>query len=126
MGVTQFYADIRRESNVAGGIPIAVRHIESMIRMSEAHAKIHLRDEANTSDIDIAIEMLLDSFIQTQKTSVSRQLLKKFEKYKQRTNDTSHLLLHILQKIVQNREQYLRVVQGIEQHEKIFVKVPLQ
>ena len=38
-----FYADIRRESSVAGGIPIAVRHIESVIRMSEAFAKIHLR-----------------------------------------------------------------------------------
>ena len=63
--VTQFYADIRRESNVAGGIPIAVRHIESLIRMSEAHAKLHLRDEVNTSDIDIAIDLLLDSFIQS-------------------------------------------------------------
>lgn len=39
--VTQFYADIRRESNIAGGIPIAVRHIESVIRMSEAYAKIN-------------------------------------------------------------------------------------
>lgn len=99
--VTQFYADIRRESNVVGGIPIAVRHIESMIRMSEAHAKLHLRDEVNTNDIDVAIDLLLDSFLQSQKTSVSRQLVKKFEKYKQRRTDTSHLLLHILHKLVQ-------------------------
>lgn len=61
--VTQFYADLRRESNVAGGIPIAVRHIESLIRMSEAHAKLHLREEVNTNDVDVAIELLLDSFI---------------------------------------------------------------
>jgi DNA replication licensing factor MCM2 len=70
--VIQFYADIRRESNVVGGIPIAVRHIESLIRMSEAHAKIHLRDEVTTSDVNVAIEMLLDSFIQSQKSSVAR------------------------------------------------------
>ena len=62
--VTKFYADIRRESNVVGGIPIAVRHIESLIRMSEAHAKLHLRDEVTANDIDVAIESLLDSFIQ--------------------------------------------------------------
>jgi len=50
--VTQFYADIRRESNVVGGAPIAVRHIESVIRMSEAWAKMHLRDHVRTDDID--------------------------------------------------------------------------
>lgn len=99
----QFYADIRRESNVVGGIPIAVRHIESLIRMSEARAKIHLRDEVIASDVDNAIEMLLDSFIQSQKSSVARQLSKKFEKYRMRQNDTSQLLLHVLQKIMQNR-----------------------
>ena len=44
--VTQFYADIRRESNVVGGISIAVRHIESVLRMAESHAKMHLRDYA--------------------------------------------------------------------------------
>ena len=101
--VTNFYAEIRRESNIVGGIPIAVRHIESLIRMSEAHAKMHLRDEVSSMDIDVAIELLLDSFIQSQKHSVGRQMIKKFEKYKQRSIDTSYLLLHILQKCVQNK-----------------------
>jgi len=64
--------------------------------MSEAHAKIHLRDEVTTADVNVAIEMLLDSFIQSQKTSVARQLSKKFEKYRHRQNDTSQLLLHVL------------------------------
>jgi DNA replication licensing factor MCM2 len=70
--ITQFYADIRRESSVVGGIPIAVRHIESVIRMSEAHAKLHLRSNVRSDDIDFAIEMLLESFLQSQKVSVSR------------------------------------------------------
>jgi len=42
--------------------------------MSEARAKIHLRDEVIAADVDNAIEMLLDSFIQSQKSSVARQL----------------------------------------------------
>ena len=37
------YAELRRESIHAGGIPVAVRHIESIIHMSEAHARMHLR-----------------------------------------------------------------------------------
>ena len=37
------YAEILRESVSAGGIPVAIRHIESIIRMAEAHARMHLR-----------------------------------------------------------------------------------
>lgn len=61
--VTQFYADIRRESSLVGGIAIAVRHIESVLRMAEANAKIHLRDYVRSDDIDTAINMLLESFL---------------------------------------------------------------
>lgn len=93
--VTQFYADIRRESTVVGGIPIAVRHIESVIRMSEAHAKICLRDYVRSEDIDFAIEMMLNSFLQSQKTSVQRVLQKKFAKYLSRgKSDTNFSVLH--------------------------------
>lgn len=63
--ITSFYTDIRREASVCGGIPIAVRHIESVIRMSEAHAKLHLRDYVRTDDVDFAINMLLESFLQS-------------------------------------------------------------
>ena len=41
------------------------RHIESVIRMSEAHAKIHLRDYVRTDDIDFAIKMMVESFLQS-------------------------------------------------------------
>jgi DNA replication licensing factor MCM2 len=63
---------VRRESNIVGGIPIAVRHIESVLRMSEAHAKMFLRDYVRSDDIDQAIQMLLESFLQSQKQSVAR------------------------------------------------------
>jgi DNA replication licensing factor MCM2 len=61
--VTQFYADVRKASLKVGGIPIAVRHIESVLRMSEAHAKLHLREYVRTDDIDVAIGMMLESFL---------------------------------------------------------------
>ena len=61
--VANFYADIRKESSVAGGIPIAVRHLESVLRMSESCAKMQLRDYVNSEDIDFAIDMLLESFL---------------------------------------------------------------
>lgn len=58
------------------GVPIAVRHIESMIRMSEAHARMHLRQHVTQEDVDMAIRVLLDSFISTQKFGVQKALQK--------------------------------------------------
>ena len=49
------YAELRRESAISHGMPIAVRHLESMIRMAEAHAAMHLREYVNDDDIDTAI-----------------------------------------------------------------------
>lgn len=68
--------------------------------MAEAHAKIHLRDYVRSDDIDFAIEMLLESFLQSQKLSVARQLTKKFEAYKTKKTDSNSLLLHTLKKMV--------------------------
>ena len=79
---------------------IGVRHIESVLRMSEAHAKMHLRDYVRSDDIDNAIEMMLESFLQSQKLSVGRQLRKKFEKYFTKKSDPSQLLIHTLTKMV--------------------------
>lgn len=104
--VTSFYAKIRKESSAVGGIPIAVRHIESVLRMSEAHAKMHLRDYVRSDDMDFAINMLLDSFLQSQKASVARALSKKFEPFKKKQADVNSLLLHILQKIAKERAVY--------------------
>lgn len=75
--LTQVYAELRRESSHGQGVPIAVRHIESMIRMSEAHARMHLRQHFTPVDVDMAIRVLLDSFISTQKFGVQKALQKR-------------------------------------------------
>lgn len=57
-------------------MPIAVRHIESMIRMAEAHARMHLRSFVTEDDVDMAIRVMLESFISTQKFGVQKALQK--------------------------------------------------
>lgn len=57
--ITKFYTDLRKESTTSGGINIAVRHIESIIRMAEANARIHLREYVKSEDIDLAISVML-------------------------------------------------------------------
>ena len=55
----QVYADLRRESAVSQGMPVAVRHLESIIRMSEAHAAMHMRDYVAEPDVNAAIRCRL-------------------------------------------------------------------
>merc|ERR1711928_132941 len=74
--IARMYSDLRRESMVTGSIPITVRHIESMIRLAEAHAKMHLRDYVVEDDVNMAIRVMLESFIDTQKYSVMRTMRK--------------------------------------------------
>ena len=53
-----------------------MRHIESVMRMAQAQARMHLRDNVTDDDVDIAIRVMLESFIDTQKYSVMRQMKK--------------------------------------------------
>lgn len=121
--VTNFYKDIRRESHAVGGHQIAVRHIESVLRMSEAYARMHLRDHVRSDDIDFAIDMLLESFLQSQKMTVARQLSKKLGKYKYQKNDINQLLFHMLNKEAQDKAVFEKAERGIEVTEKINVEI---
>lgn len=47
-----------------------------MIRMAEAHARMHLRDYVMEDDVNMAIRVMLESFIDTQKFSVMRSMRK--------------------------------------------------
>ena len=47
-----------------------------MIRMAEAHAKMHLREYVTEDDVNMAIRVMLESFIDTQKFSVMRNMRK--------------------------------------------------
>ncbi|XP_024528680.1 DNA replication licensing factor MCM2 isoform X2 [Selaginella moellendorffii] len=100
--VALVYADLRRESMFGQGVPIAVRHIESMIRIAEAHARMHLRQYVLEDDVDMAIRVLLDSFIATQKYGVQKALQKSFKKYMTYKRDFNELLLHLLRGLVKD------------------------
>lgn len=79
--VAKVYADLRRESISTGSFPITVRHLESIIRIAEAFARMRLLDFVSQSDLNRAIKVSIDSFVGAQKITVRRQLQKSFAKY---------------------------------------------
>lgn len=72
--IARLFADLRRESMATGSFPITVRHLESMIRMAEASAKMSLREYVRADDIDMAISVAVQSFVSAQKMSIKKTL----------------------------------------------------
>merc|ERR1712042_240573 len=113
--VAKMYADLRRESMTTGSIPITVRHIESMIRIAESHAKMHLREFVREDDVNMAIRVMLESFIDTQKFSVMKTMKKNFSRYLSYKRDNNELLLFILRGLANETATYMRNRYGTEQ-----------
>lgn len=133
--IAKMYSQLRQESLATGSLPITVRHIESVIRMAEAHARIHLRDSVQDVDVNMAIRMMLESFIEAQKFSVMKKMrtvsegdgerewengvtenplfsLQTFQKYLAFQKDHSELLFFILRQLTLDQLAYIRCKEG--------------
>ncbi|OAG29675.1 DNA replication licensing factor MCM2 [Nematocida displodere] len=102
--ITSLYSSLRKESTFAGGMPITVRHVESIVRISEASARIHLRECVSKRDVDLAIAVVLDSFCGTQKIAVKRALTKKFSRYLPKPEEDSKQVLALLSAFFSRQE----------------------
>ncbi|KAI6217532.1 DNA replication licensing factor MCM2 [Aphelenchoides besseyi] len=76
--ISKIYAELRAQSAKTGSVAITIRNVESMIRIAEAHAKLHLRHFVSEDDVQVATRIMLQCFISTQRHSV----LKIMEKLK--------------------------------------------
>lgn len=85
---------------------LQVRHIESIMRMAEAHAKMHLREYVRDDDLDMAIRVMIESFIDSQKYSVQRTLQRKFRKYLVYKKHNNSLLMHVLNQLVAEQQAF--------------------
>ncbi|GLD97880.1 hypothetical protein PINS_up006577 [Pythium insidiosum] len=104
--VETFYAQLRRASQHTGAVPIAVRHIESLFRMAEAYARMHLRDNVCNDDLDMAIRVMTESLCEAQKYTFKRQWRRLFRPYLTYRQDNNVLLMHVLHELFQSAHAY--------------------
>jgi DNA replication licensing factor MCM2 len=104
--IESVYSELRKESKATGSVAITLRHAEAMIRMAEAHAKMHLRGYVIEEDVNAAIRIMLECFIQTQKASIMRQMRKVFARQLTFKKDSSELLLYYLKQLVRDQLLY--------------------
>ncbi|CAL2031103.1 unnamed protein product [Caenorhabditis brenneri] len=125
---SSIFAMMRKESMATGSVAITVRHVESMIRLSEAHAKLHLRTYVNDDDCSAATRIMLESFVNTQKASIMRQMKKTFSRYLIENRSANELLLFILKQLVRQQLHYAsarnhgEAVQSVTMAESEFIE----
>ncbi|GBG25536.1 DNA replication licensing factor MCM2 [Hondaea fermentalgiana] len=105
--IENLYAELRAESMNSGGIPIAVRHMESILRIAESFARMQLREYVRDDDLDRAIQVMLDSFIGAQKFSVMRQLRRSFQRYITCNKDHNELLIYLLEEMFRTQQHFM-------------------
>ena len=141
--LSRLFADLRRESVATGSFPITVRHLESMIRMAEASAKMSLREYVRADDIDLAISVAVESFVNAQKMSIKKTLQRVraplsspawgvtdrvnttqqgFRKYLTQSRDHEELLSFLLGQIVKEKARFFQL-QRHQQPELVTVKI---
>eukprot|EP00746_Dinoflagellata_sp_MGD_P167547 gnl/MRDRNA2_/MRDRNA2_98263_c0_seq1.p1 gnl/MRDRNA2_/MRDRNA2_98263_c0~~gnl/MRDRNA2_/MRDRNA2_98263_c0_seq1.p1 ORF type:complete len:913 (-),score=234.97 gnl/MRDRNA2_/MRDRNA2_98263_c0_seq1:96-2834(-) len=127
--LTQFYADVRQEAFRSGGAPMTVRHIDGMVRLAEANAKLELRNHVISRDVDHAIALMLESFVQSQKHSVAEELRVKFARFIKSPStevDIAHAALHRMFHEKEQAERLRRPSQGIDDDMEKEIFIDLQ
>lgn len=79
--ITQLYQDLRAVSLATGAVPVTVRHLESIVRLSQAFARMRLSQQVLPQDVTRAIRAAVETFVGAQKTQVQRQLRRQFAVY---------------------------------------------
>jgi len=63
--IQDFYLELRRKYQSADASPITIRQLESLIRLTEARARLELREEATPDDARDVIEIIKSTFVDT-------------------------------------------------------------
>merc|ERR1712032_1613581 len=110
--LANFYKDIRAEAFRSGGAPMTARHIESIIRLAEANARLELRQHCTPKDLDNAISVMLESFIQSQKHQVAEELRKQFKKYTIQATPLFESFANLLERLFGDKLEQIRTARG--------------
>uniref|UniRef100_A0A672P3L5 DNA helicase MCM8 n=1 Tax=Sinocyclocheilus grahami TaxID=75366 RepID=A0A672P3L5_SINGR len=60
-----FYLELRKQNQTADSTPITTRQLESLIRLTEARARVELREKATQSDAEDVVEIMKHSLADT-------------------------------------------------------------
>jgi DNA replication licensing factor MCM2 len=107
--LARFYQEIRQEAFRSGGAPMTARHIDSIMRLTQASAKMELRQHCTSADLDWALSVTLESFIQSQKHQVAEELRKRFRQYIAHATPISDQIMALLDGLIKDRHEQVNL-----------------
>jgi len=110
--VANFYKDIRAEAFRSGGAPMTARHVDSLMRIAEANARMELRRHVTSRDVDNAIGVMLESFIQSQKHQVAEELRKRFKRYVVQATPLFEQFVSLLERLFKEKLEHMQATRG--------------
>lgn len=51
--ISKLYSDLRAQAQATGSLPITPRYMDAIMRLSQAHARMHLREVVRDDDVDM-------------------------------------------------------------------------
>ncbi|XP_061088318.1 DNA helicase MCM8, partial [Conger conger] len=67
-----FYLELRKQNQAADSTPITTRQLESLIRLTEARARLELREKATRADAEEVVEIMKHSMLDTYQDEFGR------------------------------------------------------
>jgi DNA helicase MCM8 len=61
----KLYLTMRAEASTGQSIPVTTRHLESLVRLAQARAKLELREHVTAEDAHDVVQMLQESLLDT-------------------------------------------------------------
>eukprot|EP01062_Namystynia_karyoxenos_P032877 TRINITY_DN24210_c0_g1_i1.p1 TRINITY_DN24210_c0_g1~~TRINITY_DN24210_c0_g1_i1.p1 ORF type:complete len:1016 (+),score=331.04 TRINITY_DN24210_c0_g1_i1:111-3050(+) len=105
----RLYTQLRSDSTMKyeSGVKIVVRHLESMIRLSEAYARMRLSEWVQKEDVDRAIALFLNCFLQTLTSKRQKELKQRYAKFLVPQGQHEAVLLHALDTLAEEKRRML-------------------
>eukprot|EP00756_Hemistasia_phaeocysticola_P017313 Hpha_TRINITY_DN15531_c4_g3::TRINITY_DN15531_c4_g3_i1::g.105459::m.105459/K02540/MCM2; DNA replication licensing factor MCM2 len=121
--IEDLYASLRNEHHALyeNGMRIVVRHLESIIRLSESFARMRLAHFVRPDDVDRAISLFLKCFLRTMPTRRQRELTKKYSKFLTPEKQTNQALFHALTALAEERRRMHVVKYGSAEGREVAV-----
>jgi len=88
---------------------MTARHVDSIARLAEANARLELRSHVTSKDLDNAISIMLESFIQSQKHAVAQELRQKFRRYISQSTASADLFMNLLAKLFKDKTEEMQL-----------------
>jgi DNA replication licensing factor MCM2 len=120
------YQEMRQASNETASIPVTARDLDSLVRIAQAYARMHLRNEVEDSDMAMAFRVTLSSLIDTQRQSNARAMRLKFQPYLAYNRDSIEIVTYVLQQLVTEHATFARARGGLQGEEVSISKADLR